>query len=47
MDFRVLVVLFPIIASVVWTAFWLTKWGVFKWDLLGGLKEVVDGSGQN
>tara|TARA_B100000700_G_C14890298_1_gene782401 strand:+ start:964 stop:1095 length:132 start_codon:yes stop_codon:yes gene_type:complete len=43
MDFRVLIVLFPILFSVGWTAFWLTKWGVFKWDVLGGLKNVTDG----
>ncbi len=43
MDLRVLLVLAPIVFSVLWTAFWLTRWGVFKWDVLGGLKNVVDG----
>ncbi len=46
MDLRLLLVLSPIVASVVWTAFWLGRWGVFKFapqDVLAGLKDAVDG----
>ena len=32
MDFRLFVVLTPIIFSLVFTVFWLTKWDVLKWD---------------
>ncbi len=43
MDLRLVLVLSPIIASVLWTAFWLTRWGVFKWEnLLGSLKNAAD-----
>ncbi|WP_320667545.1 photosystem II protein Y [Prochlorococcus sp. MIT 1307] len=31
-DFRLLIVLAPIVASVAWTAFWLFRWGVFNLD---------------
>jgi len=43
MDLRVFIVLFPIVASVAWTVFWLTKWGVFSWDISSGLKKAIDG----
>ena len=32
MDLRFLLVLTPILFSVAFTAFWLTRWNVIKWD---------------
>ena len=32
MDFRFLLVLTPIIFTVAFTTFWLTRWDVLKWD---------------
>ncbi len=32
MDFRLLLVLAPVIFSVAFTDYWLRRWGVFVWD---------------
>ena len=32
MDFRLLLVLAPVLFSIAFTGFWLTQWDVLKWD---------------